>query len=541
MAWENRTPPDSVRRPRYDIWAYPGPATPADNRVPQGGLHLTSVVERIRTTKNLSTPMGTFEITCTYQEVPGMPGLPVSQVLIPGNVIDIWLDTGLPETTLEVVMRGYVALVEQSETLDGRGRPIRSIQVGGFDCGGWFMKHMQPIWMYSNFSHSDPEAEARFKAGIYIGGTLGQVLRQVFLAIFTQVAPLQTVIEDGQLITEPLLDNQDDGTADYWPAFLPYSSLDAFNGQFWSAYRQFDDHPWVETFGDYIASPATSHYANYLMADPKLINGGVPDAAKNAAQNPVSASVGGAGYYLISRRQPFSIERWNALPKTTIYDSEVKLARTRQDDAERCNVVFVNPGTAGFESTNAFPIYGTDARYVHRDEDSMKRYGTCMRTFSSIYAAFAANDPKDPKVQKDVAAGQGETADAIAKRADALWRWFSINHKLASGLIITAGMPSIRIGEKIVGQGSDPASAYLVSGGTGFGAEQIRREWYVTQVVQEYVDGANYLTNIAVTRGQPPDSFITAATDVLLSNLSFTGIDWTNVSDWHPPMKLPGT
>jgi len=81
-------------------------------------------------------------------------------------------------------------------------------------------------------------------------------------------------------------------------------------------------------------------------------------------------------------------------------------------------------------------------------------------------------------------------------------RSLSINHKLASGVIISAGMPSIRIGEKVEGQGTNVASAYLVSGGTGVGAEQIRRAWYVTQVVQEFVDGSNYLTNLAVTRGQ---------------------------------------
>ena len=533
MAWEGRTLPDAVRRPRYEVTALPGPATPLDNRVPPGGVRLTSIVERIRTTKNLATPMGTFEITCTYDAVPGMPGLPVSQVLIPGNVIDIAFDTGLPDTDLEVVMRGYVSLVEQSETLDGRGRPIRSIQVAGYDCGGWFMKHMQPVWMYSNFSHGDPEAKARFEALVYIGGSIGACLRQLFLAIFTQVAPLQTVIEDGQFITEPILDNQDDGTLDYWPAFNNITNVADFNGQFWSAFQQYADHPWVESFGDYIPNPASTHFANYLMASPKFSAGDV--------HSTVPASTGGAGYYLISRRTPFSIERWNALPKTTIFDSEVKLARTRQDDAERVNVVYVNPGGPGFESTAAIPVYGADARYVHRDEDSMKRYGTCMRQFSSIYSAFAT-DPKDPQVQTQYAAGQGDFASMTARRADTLWRWFSINHKLASGVIITAGIPSIRIGEKVVGQGSDVGSAYLVGAAYGVGAEQIRRDWYVTQVVQEYVDGANYLTNIAVTRGQPSDSFITGLTqDILLSNFSFTGIDWTNVSDWHPPMKLPGT
>jgi len=528
MAWENRASPDPVRRPRYDVYALPGPATPKDNLIPPTGVRLTSVIEHLQTSKDLSSPVGTFELRCTYEEVGGFPGRPISQLLIPGNVVDIWLDTGLPETTLEMVMRGYVVGVEERETMDGRGRPVRSIAVFGTDCGGWFMKHSTPLFLYTSYTLGDAEWQKRVQTLSSQGGALGEVLRHIFIGVFTQIAPLNAVVEDGQLLTEPLLDNVDDGTDDYWPASTQMTNF-PIDGQFWNIYSMYSDDPWVETFGDYVPDPSTSHFASYNMAT--LRGEGVEKAP---------ASTGGAGYYLISRRRPFSAERWSALPTTILFDNEIKMASTRYDDAQRVNVVYASPGGVGFESTAQIPVWALDARFVHRDEDSMRRYGTCMLSRKTIYLPNP-DQAKNPTSQADTAKGQGDIVAWQQRRADALWRWFSINHKLRSGTLITAGIPSIRIGERVTGQPSTLSTAYLVSGYPGFAAEQVRRDWYVQRVVHDFTDGGAFLTNLGVVRGQPKDGFISALIDVVLSDFNLTAIDWTKVSDWHPPMKLPGT
>lgn len=520
MAWLNRTTvPDAVRRPRMQVIAQPG--TAKENMLPWGGVDITMCVQRLQTRKMLNTPAGSFDVTCTYEPPYGWPSN-LARILVPGNLIEISLDAGLPETGFEVVMRGWLNAIEESETMDGRGRPMRSITLAGQDCGQFFLRHEMPYYITTQYMWGLQEAGERMKYGMQIEGSCGKVLEDIFLAVFQRVTPILAVTEEGQLLTEPVLHNEEDGAAeDYWMSQTWLQQLWQSHGKFWSIFQQYVDRPWNEAWGDYIPNLAESHFANYHRASPQTGAGGIaaftmpdiPGVPASVNLGPVLGqgqkflgSEGGAGYYLIVRRVPFSRGRWEALPETIIFDAEVKLARTRSDDSERVNLVAATPAGQGWDVTADVPGWAADLGNVLGDEDSMRRYGLMSKVETTQYFDQAST-PLNPKEQENYVMDKGEMKAVIAKRAEALWRWFSINHLVNTGVIVCAGIPSIRIGEKVRGQAAGVPTAYFV------GTDQIRQTFYIEQVVQDYTEGSGYLTHLAVTRGQPTGTFVEAKKD----------------------------
>jgi hypothetical protein len=489
------------------VTAYPG--TAKDSIVPPGGTRLTGLIERLRTSKTLQSPAGTFELTCTWEPPPGFTKS-LGRILLPGNIVEIALDAGLPDSTMQVVMRGWVGAIEESETMDGRGRPIRSIAVSGEDCGRYFLRHDFGSYLFTAYTWGDEEMTSRMAKYITMGGSCGSVLRQIFLAVFQDMTPILAVTEEGQLLTEGILDNQGSlADEDYWPASMQIEQgVWAANGKFWSTFNQYVDRPWNEAFGDYIPDPQRLLAQGYQLASPKGSGISFPDLKigdpiPKVVKSSIYGDLPGAGYYLVVRRAPFSKARWDALPKTVVFDSEVKLARTRISDDERVNLVIVHPFGSGYESMSDIPHQAADFRNLLRDTDSMRRYGINMEDVRTIYWSFESS-PQDPKAQQQYAQKSDPMSQAIYNRTNALWRWHSINHLLRTGVMVIAGIPNIRIGERITGQGIDVPSAYFTD------VEQIRQTFYVERVVQEYVDGSSYLTHLALTRGQAPDNFITA-------------------------------
>jgi hypothetical protein len=505
MSWDPRLPPDAVRRPSCEVVAYPG--TAKGSLIPPGGTRLTGLIERLRTTKTLQSPSGQFELSCTWEPPPGF-AQSLGRVLLPGNIVEIALDAGLPDSTMEVVMRGWVGAIEESETLDGRGRPVRSISVSGEDCGRFFLRHDFGMYLFTAYTWGDKEMLERANKYITMGGACGAVLRQIFLAIFQDLTPILAVTEEGQLLTEGILDNPPGASLDdedYWPASIQIEqAIWQANGKFWSIFNQYVDRPWNEAYGDYIPDPQRLLAQGYQLASPKggMSSIAFPDVSTSRGTI-YGSSLPGAGYYLIVRRTPFSKARWDALPKTVVFDSEVKLARTRISDDERVNLVIVHPFGSGYESLNDIPHQAADFRNLLRDKDSMARYGIQMQDARTIYWSIDSN-PQDPQAQQKYAQKSDPMSQAIYNRTNALWRWHSINHLLRTGVMVIAGIPSIRIGERITGQGIDIPSAYFTD------VEQVRQTFYVERVVQEYVDGSSYLTHLGLTRGQPPTNFITA-------------------------------
>jgi hypothetical protein len=498
MAWLNRVPPGPTRTPSCEVYALAG-TVPDSLLPPVGGVRLTSTVMRVRTTKSLTSPAGQFELTCTYEPPSGLYGAllgrPVSRILVPGNIVDIWLDAGLVGTpNMEWVMRGWVNSIEEQEALDGHGRPVRAITISGQDCGQFFVRHDLPGHLLTAYIQGDQEAAKRLQNGIALSGTTGKLLRQIFLAIFQDLTPLLAVVEEGQLLTEPVLDAEGPDDEDMWTSMLALDSIWDANGKFWSTFQQYLDRPWNECFGDLIPSPAFNEkfYGSYHLAKPNL---------------PADATLlnaGGAGYYLIARRVPFSKARWSALPTTTIFDSEVKLARLRLADDERVNLVLVTPFGHGYDVTQDLWQQAAAYRGILLDRDSMRRYATQSMQARTLYTDLAAAH-LDPDKIKEWVADDGSLSAVTHARTLALWRWFSINHELYRGVIVMAGTPSIRIGERV--QNQPGGSDYFVA------TEQDRRAFYVEQVVQDYVDGSHYLTHLALTRGQPAGGFIEAKTD----------------------------
>lgn len=489
MAWIDRRPPSRPERfPSCEVIAWSGLAK--DDAL-GGRVDLTDRVLSIRTVKSLSSPAGTFTVTFTMEPPTGFTA-PLSEVLVSGNVLDLSLDAGLPESAMETVMRGWVTGVEELVTLDQRGRPQRIVVVSGMDMGLFFLRHELPGHLLTGYIQGDKESAERLKNGLFFGGLTGEVLRAIFLACFEVLTPVPlSVREDGQLLTDPVLDGEG---ADALLSFLTVQSIWEAHGKFWNLWSQYADRPWNEVFGDFVPYPGASAYKDYYLAKP---GASAPPLKPGIAGT--LGSTGGVGYYLIARRTPFDADRWNALPTTTVFGDEVRMRRLRRADDERVNLVIVRPFGQGTRITGDEFYDGAVFQSLFWDRDSTERYGTRALQAGSLYTDIGGAH-QDPAKQRAFAAGKdtgqdSELTNAVRQRAGMLWRWNAVNHQLRKGVLVIAGTPSIRIGERVQEDDATSTSYVATEGPPGVG--------YVEQVVQDFAVGARYHTHLAVTRWQP--------------------------------------
>ena len=482
----------ATRVPSCEVIA--GPGTAKEDRLHKK-VRITSQVRALRTVKSMASPAGTFQLTCTYEPPPGFAGS-LNRILVPGNTVEISLDAGLPDSTMETVMLGWVTNVEEVVTLNQKGQPQRTISVTGLDMGKFFLRHDLPGYLFTSFIMGDKEAASRLEKGLFISGIVGEVLRGIFLAIYQEQTPVPLqVLEEGQLITDPALDGIGD---DSLLSYLSVDSLWTEHGKFWNVFTSYADRPWNEVFGDYIADPHNSPYGDYLLAKP----GSSAPPFKQGVAGTLSGN-GGAGYYLIARRSPFSKAKWDKLPTTTVFDSEIKLQKLKLSDDERINLVLVAPFGKGTRITGDQYADGAVFRSIYWDKDSTRRHGTQSLQTSSIYTDIGGDSHLDPDKLRDFTKGDDtDLTNAVRQRGRLLWEWYSVNHLLRKGIVAFAGNPSIRIGERIQHQ-SDGSSYYVEEEGE-------RSAMYVEQVIQDYAEGSHYHTHVAVTRAQPRDHFVEA-------------------------------
>lgn len=470
MAQTDRRQPSNRRAPSVEVIA--GPGTAAETKITTK-VPITSTVLRVRTTKALASPAGAFQVICSF-EVPAGQSLPLNQLLVPGNTVDIRLDAGLPDSTLETVMLGWITAVEESVQLDQRGRPMRNVVLTGQDMGKFFLRHDLPGHMLTGYIMGDKEITQRLDAGLFISGLVGDVLRKLFRSVFETLTPTPLqVLEEGQLLTDPVLDGEGKDALLSW---LSIDSIWTAHGKFWNTFRQYADLPWNEVFGDYIPDPKESSLKDYKLERPK--------------QTTTLGADGGAGYYLIARRVPFDQERWDALPTTQLFDDEIKMQRLRLSDDERVNLVLVQPFGRGTRIASDQPFEGACMRSLYWDKDSTQRHGTQSFITSTIYSDLGGTAHLDPTAQRQFSGGDGPITDPVRQRARLLWGWHSVNHRLRKGTLVVAGNPHIRIGERV-----------RHAGGGYHGTEASpTMTAYVEQVVQDFAVGSHYLTHLAVTR-----------------------------------------
>ncbi len=469
---------------------------------------ITAHVRRVRTAKFLSTPAGTFEMGLTFRELDEVDAAALSQVLVPDNLVEIKLDAGLPSTTLKTVMRGWIVNVRPRTTIGANGRPNREVVVTGQDSGKFLLRHEIPGHLLTAFVMGDRELAHRLASGITFGGTVGQILQNIFQKLLVDLLPSPVVLREGiRLLTHP--DLWPDGTvgrsADALVSYLSVSSVWERNGKFWNVFKEYIDAPWNEAFGDYVEdidgqfpayvdSRASGDMAAELArAQAELARGGPVTASVTAMRTP--------GYCVIVRPQPFTKDAWDRLPTTVVRDDELRLEDMRLSDDERVNLVRV-PTSGKHAAASDYLQDAVVHQTVHFSRESMERHGVQGLGPSTLYSDLDGAH-QDAAAQRDYAAGRGAIASAVRSRARRLWDWYSINHELWKGVWVLAGNPALRIGQRVANQ-SEP-SAFFSS------TEYVRRSYYVERVVQDYVDGSHYFTHLGLTRGQPLGTFIAAS------------------------------
>jgi hypothetical protein len=482
-------PIEYERRPRCRVTVSPGTARESNLPLDADGLprtvDITSHVKRLRTVKALSSPVGTFELGMTFQGLDEVERSSLNRILVPDNLVTIELDAGLPDSDLETVMLGWIGTVGARTTVAPSGQVVREVTVQGQDAGKFLVRHELPTFAFSGFLMGLSEEKVRFDEGIILRGIVGEVLRQLFRYTFDELVPAPHNVRRGvELLTDPALDGEGEGAL---RSFLRRASVWDRQGKWWNLFLEFCDRPWNEAFGDYVPDVAAA-YEGYTSArsDPRF---------------PRIAAKQGPGYYLVVRPQPFDRTRWAHLPTTTISDAEIRLEDMRLSDDERINLVMVPVGSK-LGASAAFPGEFVKFGTVHLDRDSALRHGTYGLHTGTIYADLGEALQDGVKLDR-LAATDSDVLTALQARARKLWDWYSVNHRLWKGVWVIAGDPSLRIGQRVQNERGD----------TGFfdPNEYERRVYYVERVVQDYADGLQFFTHLALVRGESLDHPVRAS------------------------------
>jgi hypothetical protein len=469
-------------------------------------MRITPMVTRVRTVKSLKEPNGTFELSLTFEppldpeeeaaaeqesedasaeETEKLGSL--NQILVPDNLVAIQFDRGLPGDELQTVMLGWITDVGQRTTVTSgaQPRPQREIVVRGQDAGKFLARHQLPGWLLSAFMLGDKEVARRIIKAVMVAGAPGTVLQTFFEKVYLNLVPTPQAsvgatgfLADRRLYASPLTSGPvEPGTMFSW---ADVSSAWLGQGKFWSLLKQHADQPWNELWGDYV-NP--ENFPTFKKA----------------------GNLRGPGYHVVFRRQPFDQRDWDALPTHTIPDAQLKFEQVRRADAERINVVLLQPTGSAMRGGGDERQDAVRWATMQVSRESANRHGTQILAATTIYSNLAQAH-RDPEEHEKVLGQKGNLYQALLARTRTLWKWYSINARLYNGIWVVMGDPAIKIGQRV--QNQEEPSAFFND------KEYTRRVYYVERVVQDYQDGRHYLTHLALTRGQPlgVGGFIEAAT-----------------------------
>lgn len=490
------------RRPQHQVLI--GPGTPVETKLTQT-IDISSLVRRVRTVKSLASPVGTFEIGCTFQTVDGSAAsfpsqVALGQLLVPDNVVTIRLSAGVDGTPLETVMIGYITGVQVHTTVNPDGQVVREIVVSGQDAGKFLITHDVPYFKLTARLMGEAEAGKRLAEGALLltGSSIAEVLRTIFLGSFLRFLPRPRIVaQEVALLTHQSLET---GGGSEFGSFLGSSGFWMHNGKWWTLFRSYLDEPWNEAFGDTIPDVLTRFPAfNVVPADTAA---GEPVRDASGAVRGAIGTQKSVPYFIVVRPQPFDRATWETLATTTVRDAEIRLEQVRLGDEERVNLIMASPRghfMSGADGAADWLMFDT----IQYDSDSAERHGVRVgRRAETIYSDLGGAH-QDRAIAEAATQGDGILWATLKQRARKLWNWLSINHRLWKGTWVIAGNPRVRIGtcvenEAAPGSGALPESEYT------------RRRYYVEQVVQDLLDGAHYLTHVGITRGQALGTFVEA-------------------------------
>lgn len=491
------------RRPQHQVLV--GPGTPIETNLAET-IDISGHVRRIRTVKSLASPVGTFEIGCTFQVIPdgqvvsGAAPSSLSQLLVPDNVVTIRLGAGVDGSPLETVMVGYITGVQQHTTVNPDGQVVREIVISGQNAGKYLVNHEVPYFLLTARLLGESEVGLRRLEGLQLpaGSTIGEVLRTIFVQTFLRFVPRPRVVaQEVALLTHPSLEG--DGAS--FGSFIGETSYWLKNGHWWNLFRDYADRPWNEVFGDTVPD-VLSRFPTYNVVPADTAAGEPMRDASGAVRGTIGTEKG-TPYFIVVRPQPFDREAWEALPTVVVPDAEIRMEQMRLAEDERRNLIMVKPQgqfSAALEGSADWLTWDT----LQYDADSADRHGVrSMGDVRTLYSDLGGGAHQNRDVIEAATQGDGPLWETLKLRARKLWNWFSINHRLWKGVWVIAGNPRIRIGTRVQNEPA-PGSGALPE------SEYTRRTYYVEQVIQDYVDGAHFLTHLGLTRGQALGAFVEA-------------------------------
>ena len=474
-----------------------------------GAIDISPLCKGVRTVTTLEKPNGTFELKLTFQSVEEAVrglfgfGFPVETALsksmnmlaVPENVIDISFDNGRGgqgvigtilngvDDGFENVMRGTITKIEEKTTVDESLRVNREIVASGESLGKLLVRHQVAAHKFTAFIQGGTDLLHKEGLAIILNGDIGTIAQRFFDFVFRD----ELVDEDLFALTlrdhfvidiEPELKDPNVGFA-----FL--QSVWLRQGKFWNELRGLADEPWNELYADWVP--------DYIPRDtpPELIG-----TAAGPTPEP--------RFVICLRRRPFDEEQWNNLLTHEIADEEIRFRQFSVSDDERVNWVMVKP--AGGQS--AASDHGIDfvTMLTRRfDQESAEAHGAqLMKRQSSFYdfpSGKGGSAVRDAEEHERLMNRTGVLFANLDIRADKLWRWYSINHRLARGTMIVSGRPEIKIGTRWANQ--EGPSDFQVD------QEYPRLTGYVEQVIHDFSEqGRHFFTHLGVTRCMPLGTFM---------------------------------
>lgn len=473
------------------------PGLPRENQLPKialgqakGAIDLSRLVTRVRTTKTLAQPNGTFEIGCTFEglkkAVPELTDVrSLNRILVPENFVSISLDAGVQGSAMTEVMQGPITRVAECTGLSDRGEPQREIVLCGEDWGKLLVRHEIPAHLFTAFLQGQEELVYREEQGAVLGGTVGGICQRLFQAVFIeQTQPLQLELKKLFVI------DIDKSLFETIAGEIEVDSIWTMQGRFWNALRGLADEPWNELYAYY---------------DPAWVPQGPGDGLRVILPGEPGAPQPRPAFVIRLRHRPFDEARWKALPMREIPDAEILRAEMALADHERVNWVIVEPAAILRALAEEHLDY-IDYQSQRFDEESAEAHGAQLLRQTTNYVDDELL--KDPAEHARLARGEGVTYTRLDDRVRRLWEWNAINHRLWSGVWVVAGRPDLQIGQRI--QNQQQPSPYFVH------EESERRAYYLEQLVHDYrVVGRRFHSHLGLTRGQPVNAFLKPLVDGL--------------------------
>lgn len=494
------------RRPDVQVLLSPGLVR--ENRLPKAGvggglgaIDITPAVTRVRTCKGIGSPCGSWEIGVSFAGLDEITGgalsdkRSLSTLVVPGNFVSIAFDAGIPGSRMTTVMQGPVVRRPRRERLGERG-PQRDLTMRGEDWGGLLVHHQIPAHQFTASLQGAGELSFREDMGAFLQGTVGDVCKKAFDAIFVKrVGPLQLMFQkdrtgggDGLYLIDI-----DKGLFQPEAGNTIQGSIWHRQGSLWTALKGLADEPWNELYADY---------------DPAYVRQGEGDGLERIEPG-TGAATPEPHFAIRLRRRPFDKERWAVLPEHIIPDAELLHQDDDLSDCERVNWVLVELSQIHANTEHDVNLMSYMIRRFDKVDAEIS--GARLLRLATPYCDLPGGRSgeslaRDPDEQIEFNAGRGRLWDLADDRATRAWNMFAINHRLAAASWVVPLRPELRIGHRASNQAAP--SAWFVK------EETERRTYYIEQVVHDWVRGAERATtHLGLTRGMPLGEFLTPAVD----------------------------